>query len=283
MLLRDAERLAQARNRADECPLGAGALSGSPVPVDRLALARDLGFSRACANSIDAVSDRDAAADYLYCGAALLSHLSRLAADVIAFSSDETAFVELPDAMATGSSRMPHKKNPDVLELLRGHAGRSAGELAGFFALLKGLPFAYNKDLQLDKEPVFRLRRVLAAALPALNGLLRGLTLDRAAMRRAASSDAVLATELADALARRGVPFRKAHRLVGRRVAESIRTGKSLAELPLSAGIEAKDISALDVDRALARRRALGGSSPRRVAQAARAALARIRSAERGR
>ncbi len=281
MLLRDADRLAQANERADECPLGSGALSGSPIPVDRLALARDLGFSRASANSIDAVSDRDAAADYLYCGATLLSHLSRLAGDLILFSSDELGYVELPDEVSTGSSRMPHKKNPDVLELLRGHAGRSIGDLAGLLAMLKGLPSAYNKDLQLDKEPVFRLRRVISTGLPVLDALLRGLTVDRAAMRRAASDDSVLATELADALARRGMPFRKAHRLVGRRVADSVRQGRGLAALPPSGEIGPSILAELDVDRALARRRALGGTAPKRVARAAGAALLRIRVAGR--
>jgi argininosuccinate lyase len=281
MLLRDAERFTQARERASECPLGSGALSGSPVNVDRTALARDLGFSRPSANSLDAVSDRDAAADYLYCGAVLLSHLSRLAEDLILFSSDEFRYVELPDDLSTGSSRMPQKKNPDVLELLRGHAGRSIGELAGLLALLKGLPLAYNKDLQLDKEPVFRMRSVLAAGLPAANALFEGLKLRRAAMRNAASSDSVLATELADALARRGVPFRKAHELVGRRVATAAAEGRSLAGLPASSEIAAADLSSLDLDRALARRKTFGGTSPRRVAQAARKALARIQSAER--
>ena len=280
MLLRDAGRLADARDRADECPLGSGAISGSPVPVDRRALARGLGFSRPCANSIDAVSDRDAAADYLYCGSMVLSHLSRLAADLIFFSSDELGWVDLPDALSTGSSRMPHKKNPDVLELIRGHAGRSVGELAGLLAVFKGLTFAYNKDLQLDKEPVFRLRSVLATGLPALRALLDGIRLDRAEMRKAASSDEVLATELADALARRGVPFRKAHRLAGRRIAESLRLKKTLAALPVSGEVGAKDLRELDVDRALARRRAIGGTAPRRVARAAAEALARVRKAE---
>src|SRR5262245_9919513 len=201
MLLRDAARLDAAASLAHECPPGAGALSGTAVPVDTRALARTLVLARPAANSLDAVSDRDAAADYLYAGAMLLSHLSRLGEDVILFSSDEVGFVALPDRLATGSSRMPHKKNPDLLELLRGHAARAAGEVGGFLALLKGLPLAYNKDLQLDKEPVFRLRATLAAALPAAAELVAGLTLDRARMRDAAADERFLATELADALA----------------------------------------------------------------------------------
>jgi argininosuccinate lyase/amino-acid N-acetyltransferase len=277
MLLRDAGRLRESAARADECPLGSGALSGSPVAVDRAALARDLGFARATANSLDAVSDRDAAADYLYAGALLLSHLSRLAEDLIFFSSDEAGFVELPDALSTGSSRLPHKKNPDVLELVRGHAGRAIGELAGLLAVLKGLPLAYDKDLQLDKEPLFRMRAALAAALPALRLLLSGLSLDRRRMRAAAQEGPALATELADALAARGVPFRKAHALVGRHVAAAAAAGRELRDMPPPRGIDARDLAALDLDRALGRRRCLGGTSPARVRSAAQTARRRIR------
>jgi argininosuccinate lyase len=282
MLLRDATRLDAAASVADECPLGAGALSGTPLPVDRKALARSLGFARPAANSLDAVADRDAAADYLYAGAVLLSHLSRLAEDVILFSSDEVGFVALPDRLATGSSRMPHKKNPDLLELLRGHAARAAGEIGGFLALLKGLPLAYNKDLQLDKEPVFRLRATLAAALPAAAELVAGLTLDRARMRAAASDDRFLATELADALAARGVPFRRAHAIAGRRVAQAERAGKTLRGAGPSADVSDADLAAVDLDASLARRRALGGTAPARVAAAAAEARRRI-AAARGR
>src|SRR5204863_7193284 len=152
MLSRDRSRLRDALNRGDECPLGSGALAGTPLPIDRDALARSLGFARATRNSLDAVSDRDFAAEYLFAAALLLSHVSRLAEDLIFFSSDEAGFVELPDALATASSRMPQKKNPDLLELLRAHAGRVSGHLAGLLAILKGLPLAYDKDLQLDKE-----------------------------------------------------------------------------------------------------------------------------------
>src|SRR5450759_1533543 len=150
----------------------------------------------------------DAAAEFLFAATLLLIHLSRLGEDLIAFTSDEFAFAALPDALATGSSRMPQKKNPDVLELARGHAGRAIGELTGLLALLKGLPLAYDKDLQLDKEPVFRVRGVLAVALPALTGLVEGLLLDRERMALAVEKERLLATELADALANRGMPFR---------------------------------------------------------------------------
>ena len=281
MLLRDVSRCDDAIARADECPLGCGALSGTPLPVDRAALARRLGFARPTANSLDAVSDRDAAADYLHAGAMALSHLSRLAEDVIAFSSDEHRFVELPDRLATGSSRMPQKKNPDLLELVRGHAARAAGDLAGFLALLKGLPLAYDKDLQLDKEPVFRLRDTLAAVLPAVAELVGGLRIDRERMAAAASDERLLAADLADALTARGVPFREAHARVGRRLARARASGGTLAGLPPSDGVEERDLAALDLGRALARRGAIGGTAPRRVARAARRAAERIAAARR--
>jgi argininosuccinate lyase len=281
MLLRDVSRLDEALARADECPLGSGALAGTPLPIDRASLARRLGFARPTANSLDAVSDRDAAADYLYAGAMLLSHLSRFSEDVIAFSSDEHGFLALPDRLTTGSSRMPQKKNPDLLELVRGHAARAAGDLAGFLALLKGLPLAYAKDLQLDKEPVFRLRETLAAVLPAVAELAAALRLDRGRMAAAASDQRILAADLADTLAERGVPFREAHAMVGRRLARARATGKTLDGLPPSAGVGARDLDALDVRRALARRNALGGTSPRQVARAAKSATRRIVSARR--
>lgn len=273
MLQRDLSRLRDAVNRNDTCPLGAAALSGTPLGIDREALARSLGFARATANSLDSVSDRDFAADYLFVAAMLLSHLSRLAEDLIFFTSDEVGFAELPDAMATGSSRMPQKKNPDVLELVRGHAGRSIGELTGLLALLKGLPLAYDKDLQLDKEPLFRTRAVLFLALPALNELFANLKLNREAMRAAASHDLLLATEIADAMAARGIPFRKAHEIVSARIGESIRQKKTLRELGPTAEITDLDLAALDVEKALAKRAALGGSSPDRVRAAAKNAL----------
>jgi argininosuccinate lyase len=281
MLLRDADRFGQALRRADECPLGSGALSGTPLGIDRERLARDLGFARATANSLDAVSDRDAAAEYLFAASLLLVHLSRFSEDVIFFNADEVGFVSLPDALATGSSRMPQKKNPDLLELARGHAGRAIGELAGLLAVMKGLPLAYDKDLQLDKEPVFRVRAALGAALPALTMLVERMGHDRARMARAASDDRLLATELADALARRGVPFRTAHEMVGRRIAKAEAVGKTLRALGPSKEIRAKDLAALRVTRALSKRSAFGGASPARVARAARAAKKRISALKR--
>jgi argininosuccinate lyase len=277
MLLRDLDRFDAAIARGNECPLGSAALSGTPIGVDRAALATALGFEVPTANSIDAVSDRDFAADYLYASSLLLTHLSRLSEDLIFFTSDEVAYAELPDAMATGSSRMPQKKNPDVLELVRGHAGRSIGELVSMLALLKGLPLAYDKDLQLDKEPLFRTAKVLRLALPALSRLFEGLTLDRARMRAAASKDLLLATTLADAIASRGIPFRQAHDIVSERIAEALRAGKTLHAMGPTSHITAEDLKSLSVDVALGSRGAIGGTAPHRVREAADAAKQRLK------
>jgi argininosuccinate lyase len=250
MLKRDLSRVADAKDRGDECPLGSAALAGTPLNIDRDRLAKSLGFARATANSLDGVSDRDFAAEYLFATSLLLTHLSRLAEDLIFFTSDEAGYAELPDALATGSSRMPQKKNPDVLELTRGYAARSIGELSGFLALLKGLPLAYNKDLQLDKEPLFRTRTLLAVLLPALAALVAGLKInDR--MREAASSPLLLATDAADELAAKGIPFREAHEIVSREGQHSFNT----------------------VETVLAKKNVLGGTSPERVLAAAKAAL----------
>jgi len=257
MLRRDRARFAGAVERGDECPLGSGALAGTPLSIDRHELAHSLGFARATANSIDAVSDRDFAAEYLFAASLVLSHLSRLAEDLIFFTSDEAAYAELPDSMSTGSSRMPQKKNPDVLELTRGYAARAIGELTGFLALLKGLPLAYDKDLQLDKEPLFRTRRVIATLLPALNELIAGLTLDRDRMRAAAGGDALIATAVADALAANGMPFREAHDQVSRNLS-------NLGSLAKQHGVTLEGM--------LGKKNAFGGTAPERVKAAAESA-----------
>jgi len=218
MLTRDLSRFHDAIERGDECPLGSGALAGSPLPVNREKLANILGFARPTRNSLDAVSDRDFAAEYLFAATMTLSHLSHLAEDLIFYTSDEAAYAELPDSMATGSSRMPQKKNPDVLELTRGHAGRAIGELTGLLSVLKGLPLAYDKDLQLDKEPLFRIRTVLSLVVPAISELISGLRIDRERMAEAATSDQLVATSFADRLAATGIPFREAHEIVGKAI-----------------------------------------------------------------
>jgi argininosuccinate lyase len=231
MLSRDLSRFRDAIQRGDECPLGSGALAGSPLPIDREKLAKSLGFARATRNSLDAVSDRDFAAEYLFAATMLMLHLSRLAEDLIFYTSDEAGYAELPDSMATGSSRMPQKKNPDVLELARGHAGRAIGELTGLLSVIKGLPLAYDKDLQLDKEPLFRIRTVISLVVPAVAAVISGLELNRDKMRDAASSDLLVATSYADKLAATGMPFREAHEIVGK----AIRNG-TLDELAESLG-----------------------------------------------
>ena len=264
MLRRDLSRIADAKNRGDECPLGSAALAGTPLAIDRERLAQSLGFARATRNSLDAVSDRDLAAEYLFASSMLLSHLSRLSEDLIFMTSDEAGYAELPDAMATGSSRMPQKKNPDVLELTRGHAARSIGELTGFLALLKGLPLAYNKDLQLDKEPLFRTRTLLAVLLPALTSLVAGLKINTAKMRAAAASPLLLATDAADELAAKGIPFREAHEIVSRQVVES---SSRRGDQPLD------DSTTRRLDDSLAKKNAIGGTAPNRVEAAAQAAL----------
>ncbi len=280
MLLRDADRALAALRRCDECPLGSGALGGTPLPVDRHRLARELGFARPSANSLDAVADRDAAADYHYFGAVLLGHLSRMAEDLIIYSSDEFGIIELPDALSTGSSRMPHKKNPDLLELSRGHAARAIGDLAGLLALLKGLPLAYNKDLQLDKEPAFRLADTLDAVLPGLAALVVSMRFDAQKARARAGSEQLLVTELADAMAARGVPFREAHEEVGRALRRAAGSGTSVAEAARGGAITRADLRAMDLDQALARRRAFGGTAPAQVRRQADAALRRIAKLE---
>lgn len=274
MLVRDIDRFDTSITRNDSCPLGSGALAGSPVNVDREALARALGFARATRNSLDAVSDRDIVADYLYATSTLLVHLSRMSEDLILFSSDEFGFIELPDSLASGSSRMPQKKNPDLLELTRGHAARAIGEVTTILTLLKGLPLAYNKDLQLDKEPAFRTRALLADLVPALAALIEQMSVNAAPMREAASSDLLLATQVADALAARGIPFRLAHEHVSKRVG----TGVALAALQPDDEVTADDLKALDVDMALEKKNVVGGTSPTRVAAAAVEALTIIRS-----
>lgn len=276
MILRDADRFTTAIERADECPLGSAALSGTPLPIDRESLASVLGFARSTANSLDAVSSRDAAIDYAYAATMLLGTLSRLSEDLIFFNADEAAYVELPDGLATGSSRMPQKKNPDLLELVRGYAARSIGELTGLMTLVKGLPLSYNKDLQLDKEPLFRTRALLGNALPALTALVEGLRLNRERMHAASSSDLLLSTTLMDRLAARGVPFRSAHEIVSRRIGESILSGKSLLELGPTEEITEADLEALSVEVALGRKDVIGGTAPSRVVSAAESARGRI-------
>ncbi len=230
---RDRERLADLGKRINILPLGAGALAGCPFAVDRAALAAALGFAAASPNSLDAVSDRDFIAEFLFWAALLGVHLSQWAEDLVFWSSREFGFITLADAYSTGSSLMPQKKNPDAAELLRGKAGRLVGDLSGLLVTLKGLPTSYDKDLQEDKEPLFDAVDTLSLALPVARGMLETLTIhpDRMA---AALGDELLATDLADWLVRRGVPFRQSHHLVGRVVRRAEELGCSLSAVPLA-------------------------------------------------
>ncbi len=241
---RDRERLADLRKRLNRCPLGAGALAGNPFAVDRNALAADLGFDAPIPNSIDAVRDRDYVVEFLSWAALLGSHLSQLAEDLILWSSREFGFVQVADQFSTGSSLMPQKRNPDSLELLRGKTGRLTGNLVSLLVTLKGLPAAYNKDLQEDKEPLFDTVDTLLVALPVAAGVLATLAI-RAERMAAALNDELLATDLADYLVRRGVPFRRSHELVGQAVKRSETLGLSLRQLPLA---EYQSISAQFAD-----------------------------------
>ncbi len=263
---RDRERLADLVKRLDVLPLGAGALAGCPFPIDRAALAADLDFAAISPNSIDAVSDRDFVAEFLFWAALTGVHLSRWAEDLILWSSREFGYVTLADAYSTGSSLMPQKKNPDALELLRGKAGRLVGGLVGLLVTLKGLPSAYDKDLQEDKEPLFDAVETLSLALPVAQGLLETLTLhpDRMA---AALGDELLATDLADALVRAGVPFRQSHHLVGQAVRCAEELGCTLRDVPLadlraiSPHFSAEMAAVWDFERSVEQRAAAGGTA----------------------
>jgi len=232
-LQRDQERLECAAKRTSVCPLGAGALAGNPMGIDRAALAADLGFDSVSENSIDAVADRDFVVEFLAWAAILQVHLSGLAEDLIIWASREFGFVELDEAYSTGSSLMPQKKNPDSLELVRGKTGRVVGHLAGLLTTLKGLPSAYNKDLQEDKEPLFQVVDMLRLELPVVAGVIRTLGVNAEKMT-AALDHSLLAADLADYLVGKGVAFRKAHHAVGQAVRKAEELGVSLPELELA-------------------------------------------------
>jgi argininosuccinate lyase len=232
-LRRDYERLSWAANEADAMPLGSGAVAGTNYAVDTARLASRLGFSRVVSNSIDASSDRDFVAAFLYACTMNMVHLSRLSEDLIIFCDEEHGFFQLSDASSTGSSMMPQKKNPDPLELIRGKTGRSIGHLAGWIATLKGLPSGYNKDLQEDKEAVFDVEDTLAGALSALVGVIDGLEIFPA-QTLAAASGLLLATDVADFLVAKGVPFRDAHELVGGIVRQLLTEGRDFGSLTLA-------------------------------------------------
>jgi argininosuccinate lyase len=281
-VVRDRERLADARRRVNVLPLGSGALAGTALPLDREALARDLGFGAVSENALDAVSDRDFAAEFAFACAQLQTHLARLAEDLILFSGPEHGFVTLPEAFTTGSSLMPQKQNPDALELIRGKAARVDGDVLRLLMLMKGLPTGYQKDLQEDKEAVFDAADTAAASLSVMTGVVAGLSLDREAMHRAAKGEGLMAAGLAVALAREGMPFRKAHALVGALVAEAQGTQSKLSEvaaraLPsVSPGVAARLTAIFDPDAAVAAKAARGGTAPDAVLASLAEALRRV-------
>lgn len=266
MLQRDRERLADSLKRNNISPLGVSALAGTPYPIDREQLAADLDFDGISFNSLDAVSDRDGVAEFLFIACLIGVHLSRLAEDIILYSNPTFGFVTLPDAYSTGSSLMPQKRNADPMELARGKAGRLIGHLAGFLATLKGLPSGYNKDLQEDKEPLFDAMDTLTKLLPVVAGLLHHLTLNPERMRAALESS-MLATELADWLVmEKGVPFRQAHHVVGQAVRRCEEQGATLDTLPMetycqiSAHFDERLYAALDFEVAVNKRVMAGGT-----------------------
>jgi argininosuccinate lyase len=274
MLKRDRARFAEVRSRVNHLPLGAGALAGAGFPVDREMVARRLGFDGLCENSVDAVSDRDFVIEFIGAAAIAMMHLSRLAEDLIIYSTAEFGFVELSDAVSTGSSLMPQKKNPDSLELIRGKAGRVFGHHTALLATMKGLPLAYNKDMQEDKEALFDAIDTLGGSLRVMATVLRNVKVNSARTLEAATIGYLNATDLADYLVRKGLEFRKAHDLVGRVVMHAIERGKPLEDIPLE---EYRELSAvfgddlyasLSLESSIAGKSVPGGTSPERVKEA---------------
>jgi argininosuccinate lyase len=283
MFGRDRSRMRDARARLNECPLGSAALAGTPFPIDRFATAKALGFDRPTANSLDAVSDRDFALEYLAAASICAMHLSRFAEEIVLWCSDQFRFIRLSDAFTTGSSIMPQKKNPDAAELVRAKSGRVIGALAGLLVTMKGLPLAYSKDMQEDKEPVFETDDTLALCITAMEGMVRDMTPNAEAMRDAAERGFLTATDLADWLVRvLNMPFREAHHVTGRAVKAAEDKGCKLAELPLAdlQAIEPRitgDIfQVLTVEASVGSRLSFGGTAPTRVREAVAAARERF-------
>jgi argininosuccinate lyase len=281
MFARDAQRFAECRRRLNKLPLGAAALAGTSLPIDRLMVAKDLGFDGVCENSIDAVSDRDFAIEFCADAALAMMHLSRFCEEIIIWMNPRFAFVDLPDRYTTGSSIMPQKKNPDVAELVRGKTGRVNGHLVALLTLMKGQPLAYNRDNQEDKEPLFDTVDTLMACLGVFREMLGGIKVNREAMEAAARQGHTTATDLAEYLVKKGVPFREAHEAVAQAVRFAESRACELAELKLDelqrfSSAIAKDVhAALTLDGSLKSRSHIGGTGPARV----KAAVAKARKA----
>ena len=276
-LRRDRGRVAEARVRTATSPLGAGALAGAPYPLDPASVAKELGLDRVFRNSIDAVADRDFVVDLVYVAALTAMHVSRIAEELVLWTTSEFAFAEFADRHATGSSIMPQKKNPDVAELVRGQAGRVLGDLVAVLTTIKGLPLAYNSDLQEQRVPLYDAIR-LQSALQALATVIRGIRFDRDQMRRATERGMLTATDLADHLAKRGVPFREAHEVVGRIVRDRLAQGRDLGALTLDElrgyhkSFEASAVDEARPEKSMASRASPGGTAPERVREALREA-----------
>ena len=274
MLQRDAARFADARKRINRLPLGAAALAGTSYPIDREMVAKELGFDGVCENSLDAVSDRDFAIEFTAAAALVMTHLSRFSEELILWSSPRFAFVDIADRFCTGSSIMPQKKNPDVPELVRGKTGRVTGHLMALLTLMKGQPLAYNKDNQEDKEPLFDTADTLLVTLEIYADMLRGIKVNKEAMRQAATEGFATATDLADYLVKKGTPFRDAHEVVALAVRHAVDKGCDLSDLPLaelqkfSAQISGDVYQVLTLEGSLASRNHIGGTAPAQVKQA---------------
>ena len=283
MLARDRGRLADARRRLNECPLGAAALAGTSFPIDREMTAKALGFDRPTANSLDSVADRDFVLETLSAAAIAATHLSRFAEELVLWTTPQFGFVRLSDAYSTGSSIMPQKRNPDAAELVRGKTGRVVGALVGLMTVMKGLPLAYSKDMQEDKEGAFDALQTLSLCLAAMTGMVRDLSLDAKRMKAAAGSGYATATDLADWLVKTlQMPFREAHHVTGRIVGLASERGVALEKLTLAdlqavePRISADVFDVLGVERSVRSRTSYGGTAPANVRRQARAWLKRL-------
>ncbi|MGB8855587.1 MAG: argininosuccinate lyase [Burkholderiales bacterium] len=281
MLKRDAARMADCRKRVNQLPLGAAALAGTSYPINRLAVARELGFDGVCENSLDAVSDRDFAIEFTAAAALVMTHLSRLSEELILWMSPRFGFIDIADRYCTGSSIMPQKKNPDVAELARGKTARVTGHLMALLTLMKAQPLAYNKDNQEDKEPLFDTVKTLEMTLTIYADMLRGISVNKTAMADAVKAGFATATDLADYLVKKGLPFRDAHEVVALAVRDAEKSGVDLAELPLArlqgfSSLVGKDVfKVLSPEGSLASRDHIGGTAPKQV----KAAISRARKA----
>lgn len=270
MLQRDKERFRDCYKRTDVLPLGSGALAGVPYPVDREFLAKELGFSQISQNSLDSVSDRDFAIEYEAAASITMMHLSRMAEELVLWSSKEFSFVEIDDAFATGSSIMPQKKNPDVAELGRGKAGRVFGHLMGALTMMKGLPLSYNRDMQEDKEALFDTIDTLNGSLQVFSGMLSSLKTNRDRMKQACSEGYLLATDIADYLVKKGLPFREAHKVVGELVKYAIASNQRLEDLKIEdykklSPLFNRDVFEISLESSISARGLPGGTSPNQV------------------